>query len=603
MSSQDERKNELLKTLPEGEQRTTPLGSAETNLTADLSGFSASANDLLAPVRVRYELLGELGRGGMGVVFRARDKETSELVALKLLKPEIAGDQSLLERFKNELRLARKITHKRVCRTYELLRFGDTVVIAMEYVEGESLRAVLDRFGGLPLRKGIQVTRQVCSALAEAHAQGIVHRDLKPENLMLDRAGNVKVMDFGIARSVETGATTTGGVVGTPAYMAPEQAEGRPVDARTDIYALGLILYEVFTGKAAFHADTPVAIALKQIRETPPAPREVEPTLPAHIEKVILKCLEKKPEKRFQSVAELEAALTKQVEPAVTPEAAPGEEVPLPLHLARWERSDWALLAAGVLAGVLAFALYDRVLPFGALEVAVSRDDAVKRAREQMAKYAPAAAQAELRTFYSERYRLEEFPWGVLGRGLGPSLEYLRETRRPTWDLGVSLAGSDIGWVELDRKGRIKALNLTGRIGTEELPEMGAQSSPTPVQEVLPLARKYAQELFDVPVANLPPTPYVYNPAQHRWVADLGGGRESVFLSSIGTPVEWVFTEEKQTVLVVVSQGRLVRASQGPMRGTGGDWWQAPNLEWTARRWEFTAFRSIAVVAVMFWLG
>ncbi|MGH9671337.1 MAG: serine/threonine-protein kinase, partial [Terriglobales bacterium] len=289
MSSQDDREDELLKTPPASDQSTTPLGSADPHATIDLPKGMSFGDARLAGVSERYELQGELGRGGMGIVYRARDKETGELVALKVLKPEIASEQELLERFKNELRLARQVTHKRVCRTYELLRFGDTVVIAMEYVEGESLRVVLDRFGGLPLRKGIQVAQQVCSALAEAHAQGIVHRDLKPENLMLDRSGNVKVMDFGIARSVETGSTTTGGVIGTPAYMAPEQAEGKPVDARTDIYALGLILYEVFTGKAAFRADTPVALAMKQIRETPPAPREVEPTLPVHIEKAILK--------------------------------------------------------------------------------------------------------------------------------------------------------------------------------------------------------------------------------------------------------------------------------------------------------------------------
>jgi len=210
----------------------------------------------------RYDLLGELGRGGMGVVYKARDKETGGVVALKVLQAEIAARPDVIERFKSELLLARKITHKNVCRTHELLRFGDTVVISMEYVEGESLRAVLRRFGGVPLRRGLEWTTQICSALAEAHAQGVVHRDLKPENILIARDGSAKVMDFGIARSLEPQATATAmaTIIGTPAYMSPEQAEGKPVDHRTDIYALGLVLYEMFTGRPAFQADTPIGM-------------------------------------------------------------------------------------------------------------------------------------------------------------------------------------------------------------------------------------------------------------------------------------------------------------------------------------------------------
>jgi eukaryotic-like serine/threonine-protein kinase len=147
--------------------------------------------------------------------------------------------------------------------------------ISMEYVEGDSLRRIVGRFGGLPLRKGIQVAQQICAGLAEAHAQGILHRDLKPENIMLDQAGNIKIMDFGIARSLEADPSLTGGIIGTPAYMAPEQAAGKTVDSRSDIYSLGLILYEMFTGAKAFTGQTPVEVALKQVHETPPAPRTV----------------------------------------------------------------------------------------------------------------------------------------------------------------------------------------------------------------------------------------------------------------------------------------------------------------------------------------
>ena len=258
----------------------------------------------------RYELLEEAGRGGMGVVYKARDRETGEIVALKILKKEIAVDPVAAERFINEVRLSRRITHKNVTRVYEFTRAGATAYLSMEYIEGESLRSIVDRMGAVGLRKGVQIGRQICAALHEAHTQGIVHRDLKPENVMLDKSGNVKVMDFGIARLLDASATATAsGIIGTPAYMAPEQAEGKAVDARTDIYALGLILYEIFTGRTAFTGDTPMVVALKQIRETPVAPRTLEPTIPWELEATILRCLDKDPAQRFQSAEEVDAAL------------------------------------------------------------------------------------------------------------------------------------------------------------------------------------------------------------------------------------------------------------------------------------------------------
>jgi len=247
----------------------------------------------------------------MGVVYKAKDRETGEIVALKILKPEIAADRGAAERFINEVRLSRRITHKNVCRVYEFSRAGSTAYLSMEFVEGESLRAILERMGAVTLRKGTQIARQMCAALHEAHSQGIIHRDLKPENVMLDRAGNVKVMDFGIARVLDSSETATGGIIGTPAYMAPEQAEGRDTDARTDIYATGLILYELFTGQPTFTGDTPITIALKQIRETPAAPRTHEAAIPPDLDGLILKCLEKDPVQRFQSVADLDAALAR----------------------------------------------------------------------------------------------------------------------------------------------------------------------------------------------------------------------------------------------------------------------------------------------------
>lgn len=257
----------------------------------------------------RYDILSEAGHGSMGNVYKARDRETNEIVALKLIKPEFAADQAMMERFKNELLFARKITHKNVCRVYDFNRIGGVAYTSMEFVEGESLRSVLNRFGGLAASKSVDLMLQVCSGLKEAHAQGIVHRDLKPENVMIDSRGNVKIMDFGIARSMEAATRLTGAMVGTPAYMAPEQVAGKPVDYRTDVYALGLIVYELFTGKAVFVADNPVAVALKHLRESPVPPHEIDPTIPVSIERTILKCLEKDPANRYQSIAELENAL------------------------------------------------------------------------------------------------------------------------------------------------------------------------------------------------------------------------------------------------------------------------------------------------------
>jgi serine/threonine protein kinase len=326
----------------------------------------------MAALGQRYDILGEAGHGSMGNVYKARDRETGETVALKLLKPEIASDQAMMDRFKNELLFTRRITHKNVCRVHDFNRIGSVAYTTMEFVDGESLRSVVNRFGGLPLRKGIQISLQICSGLREAHAQGIVHRDLKPENVMIDVHGNVKIMDFGIARSMEAATRLTGSMVGTPAYMAPEQVAGKAVDYRTDIYSLGLMLYEMFTGVQTFQADAPVAVALKQMRESPRPPHEIDASIPVPLERAILKCLEKDPSRRFQSVAELEAVLrspgagiaaassSSSVAP-VSRQPLPGHMLtPLPPRSAAPEPQPrhtpfivWLLLAVGMFAGVL----------------------------------------------------------------------------------------------------------------------------------------------------------------------------------------------------------------------------------------------------------
>ncbi len=299
----DARQTVLLSDLPE--QDRTQLAPTP-NLGSKFSNLSEQAH---AALGVRYDILADAGSGSMGNVYKACDRETGGIVALKLLKPEIASDQQMMDRFKRELLFARKITHKNVCRVYEFNRVNGVAYTSMEFVEGESLRATLNRFGKLVPQRATAIGLQICSGLKEAHAQGIVHRDLKPENVMLDTAGNVKIMDFGIARSMDSGTRLTGSLAGTPAYMAPEQVSGKPVDYRTDIYSVGLVLYEMFTGVPTFKAENSVAVALKQMSEEVGPPHTIEPTIPVSIERAILKCLEKEPERRYLSIAELEAAL------------------------------------------------------------------------------------------------------------------------------------------------------------------------------------------------------------------------------------------------------------------------------------------------------
>ncbi len=275
-----------------------------------------AAQNIAEALASRYEVLDPLGEGGMGMVYRVRDRETTEILALKLLRPEIARDPAMMERFKNEIRLAHRITHKNVCRIYDFNRVDDLAFFTMEYVDGESLRAYLKRAGKLAPERVIDLARQIASGLTEAHAQGVIHRDLKPENVMLGRDGLVKLLDFGIARAIESDSATARTIMGTPEYMAPEQSQGKPVDQRVDLYALGLILYECLTGRRAFSGATPVEIALKQLKEKPLSPRKFLPATPAHLEAVVLRCLEKDPARRFASAAELQRALIQSSAPA-----------------------------------------------------------------------------------------------------------------------------------------------------------------------------------------------------------------------------------------------------------------------------------------------
>ncbi|MEO8275072.1 MAG: protein kinase [Thermoanaerobaculia bacterium] len=262
----------------------------------------------------RFEILSTLGAGGMGVVFKARDRELDDLVALKMLKREVAGDRNLVERLKSELKLARKITHPNILRTFDFGEIDGIPFISMEYVRGLTLRAMLERSGRLPYSAGLRLARQLTSGLAAAHSQAIIHRDIKPENIILDSLGNAKLMDFGLARPVTRltpGQTQAGFIVGTPHYLAPEQLEGKEPDQRADVYACGVVMFEMFTGRLPFGGENAMEIILKHLKEPPAAPHEFWPEIPPELDRLLLRCLEKGPDARYADAGALEAELDK----------------------------------------------------------------------------------------------------------------------------------------------------------------------------------------------------------------------------------------------------------------------------------------------------
>jgi tRNA A-37 threonylcarbamoyl transferase component Bud32 len=270
----------------------------------------------------RYEIEELLGTGGMSSVYRAQDTVLERRVALKILHDHFSADPEYVERFRREARALARLNHPNIVTVIDRGQFGNRQFIVFEHVPGENLKEVIEREGALTVPQALALTHQIACGLAFAHEHGIVHRDVKPQNVLMDESGTAKVTDFGIARSVEPddGLTETGTLLGTSDYIAPEQASGQPVDARTDQYSLGVLLYELLTGEVPYRADGFMAVALRHLRDPVPSVRERRPGVPAQVDEIVARAMAKRPEDRFPSTEAMMAA----VEAALSEEAGEG---------------------------------------------------------------------------------------------------------------------------------------------------------------------------------------------------------------------------------------------------------------------------------------
>src|SRR5208337_1768249 len=251
-----------------------------------------------------------IGEGGMGAVYKAKDCELDRFVALKVIRPELAADPSILARFKKELLLAHQVTHRNVIRIYDLGEGEGVKFITMEFIEGKDLRSLIREKKKFTPEEAVDVIQQVCQALHAAHRVGVIHRDLKPQNIMQDTSGRILVMDFGLARTFQgDGMTQTGAIVGTMEYMSPEQSLGKDLDQRSDIFALGLILYEMLTGKQPFAAESALASLIKRTQERATPVSDVDAQIPGALSGIVSKCLERDLDQRYQNVSAILADL------------------------------------------------------------------------------------------------------------------------------------------------------------------------------------------------------------------------------------------------------------------------------------------------------
>ena len=290
----------------------------------------------------RYRILGLLGKGGMGSVYLARDRDLDREVALKVIRPHLAGEPGILERFKREIQLSSRITHRNVLRVHDLGQSGDLHFLTMEYVPGRDLATLLKQDGRPALDRALKIFRQICEGLAAAHARQVLHRDLKPQNILVDRDDHVHISDFGLAKSLEAeGMTGTGALVGTPHYMSPEQVKGETADQRADIYALGVILYELLTGSLPFKGGSGWEVALRRLQGPPVPATELNPEIPEYLKDILERCMSADKTQRYASVEEILSDLDAQ---------APR---PLTARSFRWRPGRLAVAAVLVTAGLI----------------------------------------------------------------------------------------------------------------------------------------------------------------------------------------------------------------------------------------------------------
>jgi tetratricopeptide (TPR) repeat protein len=337
----------------------TPLPQPQSHPSVMTETFQTPVQELTtgSTFAGRYQVIEELGQGGMGRVYKVLDIETNEKVALKLVKPEFSTDPRIVERFRNELTTTRKIVHKNVCRVFDLGKDRSGYYITMEYIPGQDLKGLIRQTGQLTVSKALSIGKQVCEGLAEAHGLGVVHRDLKPGNIMIDQSGQARIMDFGIARvATRKGLTGAGAMIGTPEYMSPEQVEGQDVDQRSDLYSLGVILYETLTARVPFEGETALSVAYKHKHDAPEDPGKFNDRIPPDLSRVVLKCLEKEREKRYQSADELRTQLESIERGLPTTEKAAPKRPPLTSREITLQLSLKKILVPAVAAGAVVIA-------------------------------------------------------------------------------------------------------------------------------------------------------------------------------------------------------------------------------------------------------
>jgi len=340
--------------LPISDQTIGPGHDGGWSVPAGNVVVTTAAQKQLEPGAVigeRYEIVRLLGQGGMGAVYQAKDRELDRQVALKVIRGDMAANPEILRRFKQELILARQITHKNVIRIFDLGQADGLKFITMEYIEGEDLQSLLKERKKLEPADAAKIIAQVCRALEVAHSEGVIHRDLKPQNIMLDKTGRAYVMDFGIARSTLTSSMTqTGALIGTPDYMSPEQAKGQTVDARSDLFAIGIIFYEILSGQSPFNADTTMGKLWKRTSEPARPLGELDKKIPQPLSEIVKKCLEIDPDKRFASATELLHAIEDWQGPRAGTRVTVGKPGVLPGY-AKWVGAGLVvvLVATGIL--------------------------------------------------------------------------------------------------------------------------------------------------------------------------------------------------------------------------------------------------------------